>query len=833
MPNSVYATPAQVDEKVQAALNRGISASAKGFKTFTNPAAADAFFTATPPAEDTLFIYTDPAESKADFYRRASDNTTQVLREASLTTSDVSQSGPEENSNELATSGQLYNLNKNLSDKFLRIKVTSEIDINSEIDYGFSSGNLGRVRTWYFGKSTKTIDRIGVYWYKPLSSGMFTDGTSVQVFVERGGVITELLTKETSASDMQKYVTDGIVGGFSNYEQLIDLDTSWNLDAGDVLMIVQVTLASADKFKAIFLDVPATETEGEWDLNDNYYRIWSTGFYPNPEDGSATPNYASYSEPRNTVINFYSTEQEEIDLAEFKQEFDDSQVSSNKEDISALVNTPPYVFDIENNSNNIYTRSYLQKMYPESFVKEARDVSVNNYRAMDLFKRGFNSNVKQDFEGEEINITGESIQEVNETYTLKRTQVSNAKGKPVRMIVLSSSVTAQDVADIDGTRRGGWNWVSYLKQISMQDNIDFGDDDIDVLTMGITNGRSSNNEFEYKENTYTIRSFSEGRSSWAAAMYLRHAIPTQDGLSSSSVDKLSYPDLWTSLGLTSEIGAWSNTSINRELLRSTPHGKYSHDYSEGLWEWAKLKLGISNSDTYTGNATQMQNIDDALSDLYSNPVNPFFDLATAQSTLEYAFNIQTYFDRYKTLDTDGITRLVVGSTAGSLVSDSFNHDLTVNPTHFVLFTGGNDLQFTSNTGLIADDIETICSIVKAYDSNIIIGCAAYRSLGVYNPEKWLDLGIIESRTQMSSGYVNLNNTLQSRHSGFNTDMTYVPVYYLMNPLIDRFAKYGIDLTDINAKRVIFEGDESANVHYGETGQIAVAVQWLSWLYWSL
>lgn len=90
MPNSVYATPAQVDEKVQAALNRGISASAKGFKTFTNPAAADAFFTATPPSEDTLFIYTDPAESKADFYRRASDNTTQVLKEAGLTAEDKS-----------------------------------------------------------------------------------------------------------------------------------------------------------------------------------------------------------------------------------------------------------------------------------------------------------------------------------------------------------------------------------------------------------------------------------------------------------------------------------------------------------------------------------------------------------------------------------------------------------------------------------------------------------------------------------------------------------------------------------------------------------------------
>ena len=108
MPNSVYATPAQVEEKVQAALNRGISASAKGFKTFTNPAAADAFFTATPPAEDTLFIYTDPAESKADFYRRASDNTTQVLRVAGLTAADKSQIGVAAGENGLITGDQAF-----------------------------------------------------------------------------------------------------------------------------------------------------------------------------------------------------------------------------------------------------------------------------------------------------------------------------------------------------------------------------------------------------------------------------------------------------------------------------------------------------------------------------------------------------------------------------------------------------------------------------------------------------------------------------------------------------------------------------------------------------
>lgn len=90
------------------ASKNDLVAAANGFILFANEGAANTYFTNNPPAEDVLLKYTDPGSSKADFYRRASDNTTQVLKERSLTEEDISQTCPEENSNELATSGQMY-----------------------------------------------------------------------------------------------------------------------------------------------------------------------------------------------------------------------------------------------------------------------------------------------------------------------------------------------------------------------------------------------------------------------------------------------------------------------------------------------------------------------------------------------------------------------------------------------------------------------------------------------------------------------------------------------------------------------------------------------------
>ena len=68
-----------------------VSAAAKGFDNFSNPAAADAFFITNPPAVNVLFVYTDPGESKAEFYRRASDNTTQLFRDSPVLESNFSQ----------------------------------------------------------------------------------------------------------------------------------------------------------------------------------------------------------------------------------------------------------------------------------------------------------------------------------------------------------------------------------------------------------------------------------------------------------------------------------------------------------------------------------------------------------------------------------------------------------------------------------------------------------------------------------------------------------------------------------------------------------------------
>ena len=54
-----------------------------------------------------------------------------------------------------------------------------------------------------------------------------------------------------------------------------------------------------------------------------------------------------------------------------------------------------------------------------------------------------------------------------------------------------------------------------------------------------------------------------------------------------------------------------------------------------------------------------------------------------------AFSITSYINRYKTIANDGITRLTVGSTAGTKVTDVNAYDVCV-PTHIIIQHSHND-----------------------------------------------------------------------------------------------------------------------------------------------
>lgn len=104
--------------------------------------------------------------------------------------------------------------------------------------------------------------------------------------------------------------------------------------------------------------------------------------------------------------------------------------------------------------------------------------------------------------------------------------------------------------------------------------------------------------------------------------------------------------------------------------------------------------------------------------------NPFYD----SSKTGVKFSLAKYLAQYKTLADDGVTRLQVGSTAGSLVTDVNNTDVCT-PTHVVLQLGFNDVEAN-----YAGDIALMINSIKAEFPNIIVIVSTIDAAGTYYPE---------------------------------------------------------------------------------------------------
>lgn len=92
---------------------------------------------------------------------------------------------------------------------------------------------------------------------------------------------------------------------------------------------------------------------------------------------------------------------------------------------------------------------------------------------------------------------------------------------------------------------------------------------------------------------------------------------------------------------------------------------------------------------------------------YTSKDSPFYDPNLGRFSLRY------YLSKYKTLDDDGVTRLVVGSTAGTSVTDVNSHDLcTPNIVVLQLGMNGTSQQFIEYMPLIIDSIKNEYSDIK-------------------------------------------------------------------------------------------------------------------------
>lgn len=136
-------------------------------------------------------------------------------------------------------------------------------------------------------------------------------------------------------------------------------------------------------------------------------------------------------------------------------------------------------------------------------------------------------------------------------------------------------------------------------------------------------------------------------------------------------------------------------------LNGTTYQNYA--VGKGGWSAEDLNLEVFESDTN---------------------INPFYDADTD------AFSLKTFLDKYKTLDDDGVTRLVVGDTAGSEVTDVTAYDLCT-PTHVVI-----NLNHNSSLTEYQENIPGIVETIKSEYPDMIVILMSIDETGTYFPAKY-------------------------------------------------------------------------------------------------
>lgn len=137
----------------------------------------------------------------------------------------------------------------------------------------------------------------------------------------------------------------------------------------------------------------------------------------------------------------------------------------------------------------------------------------------------------------------------------------------------------------------------------------------------------------------------------------------------------------------------------------TLNGTRYNNYAVGKGGWSAEDLNLETFESNTNG-------------------NPFYDSGTG------AFSLKAFLDNFRTLDDDGVTRLVVGETAGAKVTDASAYDLCT-PTHVVI-----NLNHNSSLAEYQATIPVIVETIKREYPDMVIILMSIDETGTYFPAKY-------------------------------------------------------------------------------------------------
>lgn len=318
-----------------------------------------------------------------------------------------------------------------------------------------------------------------------------------------------------------------------------------------------------------------------------------------------------------------------------------------------------------------------------------------------------------------------NLQTYQVPYTLKKVY-SDAVSKQIRLLTIGDSFAANSGGNSEYPE---YSFFSFAQKLGMNDEALRGKNNM-YMTLGTTGYRYNGwGQWTVNNKEMTLVSHSEGRGGWTASVYARHVINTTN-----------YKGMWYLLGLDATYGEYDSYSgsVDRtKLVHSVPSKVIDTSYIKNEDAFKVAWNGTTPSVSWNGGSTAAkQAAVDYYNGLVNNTItagrNPFFNINKAG---DIKFDLQFYLDNYKTHADDGVTQLIIGSTAGSSVTEITQDMKVCTPTHIVLLLGTNDVSAFNDPVKLYADLKAIAEACVSAVPTVKVAMIFPPSPGTLYPER--------------------------------------------------------------------------------------------------
>lgn len=470
-------------------------------------------------------------------------------------------------------------------------------------------------------------------------------------------------------------------------------------------------------------------------------------------------------------------------------------------------------------------------MYLQHFIREKIEVTLSGKNYVVTSRNDLNGS--SDAIQESYNYTLGGGRYLVKSVTSNRISVKSSLGASVTPIVglISDSYASHRGRNGVFSGVGAGTVFGMAKEISEKNRIDNGGTGYNYVLMGRTNQATATTT--YKSQSISFKQYADAAGGWAAFTWLRH--PCRLWVTQTTATGTSGPaGGWDLLGLSTTQGrAYSGSEADKLLIAKTCYGVNAPVISAASYTLLANEGQISSSlGAWTGSSPQIALVQawiDAVANGTSTTINQYFDITKTGTN---RFNFTKYYNEWKTLAADGVTRLVVGSTAGTKVTDINAVDVTV-PTHYLICLGENDGIFYNNPVANVDDVMELATEIRTQLPSCHVGVYNLDMPGPMFPDRHPNYLGTFSQTDHNRKY-DFYKELQTRFGSLASQKSnktwIIPTWFFSNPLSHSVVAEQTDEGAPNNIIQIGNNDTNHNGYYGNRSAGIMIYGWVLYTY---